>query len=40
MEKDHFLVFLVVWDLFPKVFGQVKGWLISELHDSGAQNFS
>ena len=31
MKYDHFLVFLAVW-VFFKAFGQLKEWLMLELH--------
>ena len=33
MKNDRFKVFLAVWFLFPKVFWQVKKWLILKLHE-------
>ena len=37
MKYDHFLVFLAVWVLFPKIFfsdgGEVKAWLMLEVHE-------
>ena len=32
MKNDHLLVFSAIWVLFLQVFGQVKEWLILELH--------
>ena len=32
MKNDHLLVFSAVWVLFLQVFGQVKEWLMLELH--------
>ena len=32
MKNDPFLVFLAVRVIFPQVFGQVKKWLLLELH--------
>ena len=32
MKNDPFLVFLAVRMIFPQVFGQVKKWLLLELH--------
>ena len=33
MKNDRLKVFLAVWFLFPKVFWQVKKWLILKLHE-------
>ena len=33
MKNNHFLVFLAVWGFFPQVFGQIKVWLMLELHE-------
>ena len=33
IKNDHFLVFLAAWVLFPKIFGQVKEWFMTELHN-------
>ena len=31
-KNDQSQVFLAVWVIFPKFFGQVKGWLSKEMH--------
>ena len=34
VKNDNFLVFLAVWVLFSKFFGQVTEWLILELREN------